>query len=254
FGWSCNLPAITRRTDKGLPRYRDLEESDVFVLAGAEDLVPVLDDAGERASTRRRVNRIDYEIRAYRPRTEGMFARIERWIEIASGVSHWRTISRENLTSLYGFDPPSRIVDPSDPRKVFSYLICRSFDDKGNIMVFDYVGDDGTGVDLLAPHERNRTAAVRQTQRYLKRVRYGNAQPYFADWSAETGPSALPADWYFQVVFDYGDHPVAAPTPIPAQPWPVRPDPFSSYRAAFEVRTYRRCARVLLFHNFPAEI
>jgi Salmonella virulence plasmid 65kDa B protein len=41
FGWSLSLPAITRKTDKGLPRYRDAEESDVFVLSGAEDLVPV---------------------------------------------------------------------------------------------------------------------------------------------------------------------------------------------------------------------
>src|ERR687890_453342 len=32
FGWSLSLPAITRRTDKGLPLYRDTEESDTFIL------------------------------------------------------------------------------------------------------------------------------------------------------------------------------------------------------------------------------
>src|SRR5215212_11683683 len=42
FGWSLSIPAITRKTDKGLPRYRDAEECDVFILSGAEDLVPVL--------------------------------------------------------------------------------------------------------------------------------------------------------------------------------------------------------------------
>ena len=42
LGWNLSLPSITRKTDKGLPRYRDSDESDVFVLAGAEDLVPVL--------------------------------------------------------------------------------------------------------------------------------------------------------------------------------------------------------------------
>src|SRR5262245_39478414 len=42
FGWNLPLPAITRKTDKGLPRYNDLEESDVFILSGAEDLVPLL--------------------------------------------------------------------------------------------------------------------------------------------------------------------------------------------------------------------
>jgi hypothetical protein len=38
FGWSLSLPSITRKTDKGLPEYRDAE-SDVYVLSGAEDLV-----------------------------------------------------------------------------------------------------------------------------------------------------------------------------------------------------------------------
>src|SRR5262245_21227933 len=42
FRWSLSLPSITRKTDKGLPQYRDAEESDVFILSGAEDLVPVL--------------------------------------------------------------------------------------------------------------------------------------------------------------------------------------------------------------------
>src|SRR4028118_598949 len=42
LGWNLSVPSITRKTDKGLPRYWDLEESDVFILSGAEDLVPVL--------------------------------------------------------------------------------------------------------------------------------------------------------------------------------------------------------------------
>src|SRR5271169_6851176 len=42
FGWSLSLPSITRRTDKGLPKYFDAVESDIFILSGAEDLVPAL--------------------------------------------------------------------------------------------------------------------------------------------------------------------------------------------------------------------
>src|ERR671916_87974 len=45
FGWSLSLPSITRKTDKGLPKYRDALESDVFILSGAEDLVPALVEA-----------------------------------------------------------------------------------------------------------------------------------------------------------------------------------------------------------------
>jgi hypothetical protein len=41
IGWSLSLPAITRKTDKGLPQYRDAEESGVFLLSGSEDLVPL---------------------------------------------------------------------------------------------------------------------------------------------------------------------------------------------------------------------
>ena len=43
---------------------------------------------------------------------------------------------------------------------------------------------------------------------------------------------------------------IPAPITIPRPAWPVRTDPFSSHRAGFEVRTYRLCRRVLMFHHF----
>lgn len=101
LGWTLGVPAITRRTDRGVPGYRDAEESDVFVLSGAEDLVPVTDPALLPA-TPRTVHGTSYEITAYRPRVEGLFARIERWVDTDSGIGHWRTISRDNVTTLYG--------------------------------------------------------------------------------------------------------------------------------------------------------
>ena len=39
LGWSLSVPRISRRTDLGLPTYHDTE--DMFVLSGAEELVPV---------------------------------------------------------------------------------------------------------------------------------------------------------------------------------------------------------------------
>ena len=39
LGWNLSLPSITRKTDRGFPPYREAEESDVFILSGAEDLV-----------------------------------------------------------------------------------------------------------------------------------------------------------------------------------------------------------------------
>ena len=115
FGWSLGLPEIRRKTDKGLPRYCHCDESDVFVLTGADDLVPALNDDGTRTTLSRTVYGAGYQIALYRPRVEGLFARIERWTDTASGDTHWRTISRDNVTTLYGADPASRIADPADP-------------------------------------------------------------------------------------------------------------------------------------------
>jgi hypothetical protein len=75
----------------------------------------------------------------------------------------------------------------------------------------------------------------------------------------------------FEVVFDYGEGHrtdlLLDPTRSEAEQhrfvlaqkdavalWPARQDPFSSYRTGFEVRTYRLCRQVLMFHHFPDEL
>src|ERR1022692_1029507 len=252
FGWGLGPGAVTRKTDKGLPLYCDGDESDVFILAGAEDLVPVLDAAGRRKTLMRTVYGTNYRITLYRSRIEGAFSRIERWTETGTGISHWRTLSRDNVTALYGADPASRVADPDDPARIFSWQICRTWDDTGNVAVYGYAAEDSAGIDQAAAHEANRTPRARGAQIYLKTVLYGNLQPYVPDWTAQQ-ETALPADWMFRVVLDYGDHAAVPPTPQADQPWPVRPDPFSVYRGRFEVRTYRRVQRLLFFNNFPAE-
>src|SRR5690606_18323733 len=52
------------------------------------------------------------------------------------------------------------------------------------------------------------------------------------------------------LLFDYGEHTAAEPTPVEDGPWPVRTDPFSTHRARYDVRTYRLCHRTLMFHKF----
>ena len=101
FGWSVSLPSITRKTDKGLPQYDDAGESDVYVLSGAEDLVPALEADGSRSKDD--VSAPGFTIHRYRPRVEGLFARIERWTNRATGEIHWRSITRENV-SISGQD------------------------------------------------------------------------------------------------------------------------------------------------------
>src|SRR5215472_6607428 len=149
LGWNLSLPAITRKTDKGLPRYQDAQDSDsdVFILSGAEDLVPVLKKDVQGKWTReevppRTVNGTTYFIRRYCPRIEGLFARIERWTNQDNGEIHWRSISRDNITTLYGKTAESRITDADDGKRVFSWLICESYDDKGNAIIYEYQSED----------------------------------------------------------------------------------------------------------------
>jgi RHS repeat-associated protein len=240
LGWSVSVPQITRKTSKGLPLYNDAAGSDVFILSGAEDLVPLLVDGAPPPAPPRVLGGRTFDVTAYRPRVESGFARIERWQDTASGDVHWRTISRENVTSLYGQDPASRIADPQDATRIFTWLLDLSFDDRGNAVSYTYKPEDGVGV-AVAANEANRLVSA---NRYLKRIRYGNRTPY-------TGALPQAGDWCFELVLDYGEHDLTTPTPDDTQaPWTCREDAFSTYRSCFEVRTFRRCRRLLMFHNF----
>lgn len=255
FGWSLALPSITRKTDKGLPQYLDKDESDIFILSGAEDLTPALVRSGTSwvrdVIPARTLYGKQYEIHRYRPRIEGLFARIERWVNLTDPQdTFWRSISKDNITTWYGKTAESRIADPSDASRIFTWMICETYDDKGNVVAYQYKQEDSVGVDLAQAHEHNRSKTTRGSKRYLKHIFYGNRTPYFPDLTAAT-PVALPTDVCFEVVFDYGEHDLLAPVPQDtAQLWGCRLDPFSTYRSTFEVRTYRLCRRVLMFHHF----
>ena len=259
FGWGLSLPSITRKTDKGLPRYQDAIGSDTFILSGAEDLVPVTPNQPPSKGSQ-------FEILLYRPRIEGLFARIERWTNKENGDIHWRSISKDNITTLYGKTEDSRIEDPAgkshDPKgnsRIFSWLICESHDDKGNAIYYKYKKENSAGVDVSKVNEKNRNknqGQIREANSYLKCIYYGNTTPYQPGENLE-----LRKDWLFCVVFDYDEgHYEELPdenglsfvraTKEGTKDWSPRNDPFSSCRAGFEVRTYRLCHRIMMFHNF----
>jgi RHS repeat-associated protein len=228
LGWGVAIPSIRRKTDKGLPRYRDDRDPDTFLLAGAEDLVPA--NGGDESVTR------------YLPRVESSFLLVER-VEGPAG-RFWRTVSRENVVTTFGTTPNSRIADPDDPERVFEWLIDRTYDDRGNAIVYEYAQENLDEVPG-ALHEEHRHGSSPFTNRHPKRILYGNRVPL------APGDSLPHEDqWLFCVVFDYGDHDETAPELTADRPWRAREDPFSSYRAGFEVRTYRLCRRILMFHRF----
>ncbi len=257
FGWRLSLPAITHSTDKGLPRYRESDPTEVFLLESGEELVPVLSvDGTPAADTTLDPNHV---IQRYRPRIESEFTRIERWTRRSDGDVHWRTLTGDNLLSIYGKDMDSRIADPEQPKHIFSWLLCETRDDRGNAIVIDYKHEDGIGLDLARPQERNRGPASdprRTANRYPKRIRYGNLVPLL-DLARRprllTAAQLAAADWLFELVFDYGEHDLLDPRPGDNGAWSVRPDPFSTYRPGFELRTLRLCRRILMFHHFELE-
>src|SRR6185295_16083636 len=134
----------------------------VFILSGAEDLVPALEEnSGKwvpKVTPPRTAGALTYQITQFRPRIEGLFARIERWTNLDNPAdTFWRSISRDNITTFYGKTDKSRVYDPADPRRIFSWLICESYDDKGNAIVYEYNAEDSAGVVLSQAHERNRS-------------------------------------------------------------------------------------------------
>ena len=257
LGWNLSIPRVTRKTEKGLPTYTD---DDVFVLSGAEDLVifdnqlPVIQPDG-------------YSVIRYRPRTEGIFARIDKWTRINGedkGDVHWRIVTKDNVTNIYGKSKSARIADPEHENQVYEWLLEETFDNKGNHILYEYV-QEKPDLQINRVYEQNK----KYCQVYIRRILYGNS-PETIDPEKRVGPErmgthhltptvTLQRHYHFELLFDYGD--------IPDLPelsyiqhlwdehfihdeWPLREDPFSTFRPGFEVRTLRRCRRALMLHHF----
>lgn len=258
LGWSLSLPSIKRKTEKELPQYIDDMDSDTFLISDAEDLVPefkkdnagnfILDVNGDYV-----INDYDenlggtaYRVRSYRPRIEGLFSKIQRWTEKSTGYIHWRVITKNNVTSIYGKTPAARIADPSKDKRIFEWFLQFTYDDKGNCALYEYKPEDGVGINASSVHNKNRingNAPFANT--YLKRIYSGIHLPYTQQ--GEIFPA--PADFFFETVFNYGEHSLTLPF-NEAGPWSFRSDAFSTYRSGFEIRNCRLCSSVILCHHF----
>ncbi|TDW96987.1 SpvB/TcaC N-terminal domain-containing protein [Dinghuibacter silviterrae] len=248
LGWNISLPSIRRRTEKCLPRYED--ESDVFQLSDAEDLVPLLTKNAQGDWVQEVRTPGVYRIRTFKPRIESGFVLIEQ-VAAPTGV-FWKTTARDNTATFYGLTEQARVADPGDTTRVFEWLPELSFDDKGNCIQFVYTPENLVGVpDLL--HEGNRLNGNQGiSNTYLKTILYGNTVPYNPGSADPYGPVIPDGTGYlFALVLDYGDHDLGTPTFTPSGSWGSRLDPFSDGKPGFDMRTYRLCRRFLMFHNIP---
>ena len=105
---------MSRKTSRGIPQYDD--DHDTFLLSGAEDLVPVAETTG---TTR------------YRPRTEGLFARIEHRRD--AQTDHWEVRSKDGLVSVYGTprsiqNDPAVIANPENRNQIFNWKLTETRD------------------------------------------------------------------------------------------------------------------------------
>jgi RHS repeat-associated protein len=207
LGWGLSIPGVSRKTSKGVPRYNeaakqvaldhDNERRDVFILSGAEDLVPVDGSYPGRVT--------------YRPRTEGLFAKIEHVRD--STNSYWEVGSKDGLVSYYGtpasFETdPATIADPSDRTHVFAWKLTHTEDPFGNRIEYEYERDMGGS----GPHHWD--------QLYLARIRY-----------VDYGDDHTHPRFLVNVAFVYE----------------LRlDDSHSEYRSGFEIRTRKRCKRIVV--------
>ena len=243
-GWAlAGVPAVSIDTRRRLPRY---DRTDRFELDGAE-LVPWLDADGRARGFAAGAYRVTF----LRPRRGTATVRVEQWKHVATGQLHFRVRDAGNTITVFGARPAgaARIGDPNDPARVFTWLPEVQVDPHGNALWYEWQAETLDGVDRTRPEER-RPAAL--AQRYLKRIHYGNARPLALTDEVTAGRLPATLRWCFQVVFDYGDHGAPdRPATEPDRAWLARPDPTSTGRPGFDVRTYRLCRRILAFHDLP---
>ena len=249
LGWSlAGLPSISISSRNGNPDYfPQLPHNTKYEFQG-QDLVPVLVEA--EGEMRPQVEEVtDYWIFRYRQTIEADFVRCEKWVRKSDQRVHWRARTGDNQTLIFGDDEAglARVVDPANPENVYQWLVSGSFDDRGNAIAYEYISENTENIDVSSTYEHaRRVAGALQAQRYIKKIRYGNRIPTNLDQ-----PTATPQQWLFELVFDYGEHvDEVVPSYAPRVSWPARTDAFSFYAAGFEVRTYRLCRRILMFHHF----
>ncbi|MFI4963132.1 MAG: SpvB/TcaC N-terminal domain-containing protein, partial [Legionellales bacterium] len=213
LGWGLSVPGVMRKVDRGIPVYDD--DQDIFILSGAEDLVPIkrtniLDSNGATTG---------YSTQ-YRPRTEGLFARIEH-IKDGTLGNYWQVKTKDGLTSFYGTPGTSPqpspggegdgcvIANPTNRHDIFAWRLFKTIDPFGNHIIYSYTRD----LSLTKPHIYD--------QLYLSQIQY-------CDYGDPAAPSYL-----VQINFLYE----------------TRPDAFSAYKQGFEVRMTQRCNKIEIYTN-----
>ncbi|HJR27323.1 MAG TPA: SpvB/TcaC N-terminal domain-containing protein, partial [Pseudomonas sp.] len=190
------------------------------------------------------------------PRVEGAFDLIEHWTRVDDAdnpAGFWLIHGADGSLHCYGKTEASRRADSTDKSHVGVWLIDESLNLRGEHVVYLYQAEVEAPA---APQFRDY-----RSQRYLRRVLYGNAQANanLYAWKVEGWKDVA---WHFHLLFDYGER-SADLTQVPIYDLPgiergewgaPRQDPFWNYAYGFELGSRRLCRQVLMFHQFTEEL
>ena len=206
-------------------------------------------------------------IHRYRPRIEGLFARIERWTHqtpraTSTGARSPGTTSRRSTARTTTRASSIRPIR-SRTARIFSWLICESYDDKGNAIVYEYAAEDATGVDRDAgpraqPRARDgatATSSASGTATAPRRSIEPDLAPATTGSSRSCSTTARATTRTFELDLDYG----RSTNSIGASGAGIERRAMAASARIRSRPTARasRCApigsasRVLMFHHFP---
>ncbi len=205
LGWNMSLPQISRKTNLGIPKYDDL--LDVFVLSGAEDLIPV-----ESNQVTDELTGVITTIISYRPRTEGLFAKIDH-LKSTNGENYWRVKTKDGMVTYYGKSHGENtrtavLTDPENNKRIACWKIATTIDPFGNSVEYYYEQDLQT-----TPYFSN--------QLYLVKIEFNNYT-----YNNERR-------FLHSIEFLYEQ----------------RVDAFSNFRHAFNTRTSKRCNEIRTYSH-----
>ena len=230
---------------QGRPACPDLHRRR-HVRDGGDDLVPVLVPAGggglQPYDEPELIDGVAHRVHRYLPRTVTDHVRIERCRDPVTGDEFWRTVPHDNVSRTFGRAPALRVHDPGDPnatRRVAEWLldsVARRPGQRCDLRVQARGHDRGGAVVF----ERHHVApgALPPAGRYLKHVRYANAVPDDASTCRDPPGARLRRA---RPRSRRGARLGGPGRPVLVAPHRVR------------IRIWRRCRRIMVFHDFGAD-
>ncbi len=175
-------------------------------------------------------------VRAYRPRVESAFARIERWQDRRAAKS---TGARSPPTTSRACSDRTPTQPHRRPGGPVARLQLAARPELRRPRQRDQLRLQARGRRRRRGRGASEANRIVTANRYLKRVRYGNDSPTVGARLPERRRMVLRARARLRRA-----RPRQRRPPMKRAPGAAAPDPFSSYRSGFEVRTYRRCRRL----------